>query len=64
MNFWIAKGIGGVRFDVIDDISKTLDPLKIANGINVDLERLHQYVKEWRAESDWAKHDLLTVGEC
>ena len=64
MNFWIAKGIGGVRFDVIDDIGKTLDPLKIANGINVDLERLHQYVKEWRAESDWAKHDLLTVGEC
>ena len=64
MNFWIAKGIGGVRFDVIDDIGKTLDPLKIANGINVDLERLHEYVKEWRAESDWAKHDLLTVGEC
>lgn len=64
MNFWIDKGIGGVRFDVIDDIGKTLDPKKLKQGINVDSKRLHQYVQEWRNESKWDQHDLLTVGEC
>ena len=64
MNFWIDKGIGGVRFDVIDDIGKNLDPKKIKKGEYIDLVKLHKYVKEWRAKSKWAKEDLLTVGEC
>ena len=64
MDFWIDKGIGGIRFDVIDDIGKTLDPEKIKQGINVDSDRLHQYIQEWRSESKWKDLDILTVGEC
>ncbi len=63
MNFWIGKGVYGIRFDVIDDIGKTLDPEKIKKGETVDLNKLHKYVKEWREESKWKDLDLLTVGE-
>lgn len=63
MNFWIDKGIGGVRFDVIDDIGKNLDRDLIKKGINIDIEKLHSFVKEWRNESKWNQEDLLTVGE-
>lgn len=63
MNFWIDKGIGGVRFDVIDDIGKNLDRDLIKKGIYIDIEKLHSFVKEWRKESKWNEEDLLTVGE-
>ncbi|MBR3259599.1 MAG: alpha-glucosidase [Mycoplasmataceae bacterium] len=63
MNFWIDKGIGGVRFDVIDDIGKNLDRDLIKKGIYIDIEKLHSFVKEWRNESKWNQEDLLTVGE-
>ena len=63
MNFWIDKGIGGVRFDVIDDIGKNLDRDLIKKGIYIDIDKLHSFVKEWRNESKWNEKDLLTVGE-
>ena len=57
MNFWIGKGIGGFRMDVIDMIGKIPDQLIDTNG-----PRLHDYIKEMN-QASFGKHDLLTVGE-
>ena len=57
MNFWIDKGIGGFRMDVIDMIGKIPDQLIDTNG-----PRLHDYIKEMN-QASFGKHDLLTVGE-
>ena len=57
MNFWIDKGIGGFRMDVIDMIGKIPDQLTDTNG-----PRLHDYIKEMN-QASFGKHDLLTVGE-
>ncbi len=63
INFWIKKGVAGVRFDVIDDIAKNLDPKLLKANKNIDVDRLHQYIYEWKHQSKWKDHDLLTVGE-
>ena len=57
MNFWIEKGIGGFRMDVIDMIGKIPDQLIDTNG-----PKLHDYIKEMN-QASFGKHDLLTVGE-
>ena len=57
MNFWIGKGIGGFRMDVIDMIGKIPDQLIDTNG-----PKLHDYIKEMN-QASFGKHDLLTVGE-
>ena len=57
MNFWIDKGIGGFRMDVIDMIGKIPDQLIDTNG-----PKLHDYIKEM-SQASFGKHDLLTVGE-
>lgn len=57
MNFWIDKGIGGFRMDVIDLIGKVPDQEITGNG-----PKLHDYLKEMNRAS-FGKHDLLTVGE-
>lgn len=57
INFWIEKGIGGFRMDVIDLIGKVPDEMIKENGPN-----LHKYLKEMN-EKSFGKHDLLTVGE-
>lgn len=57
VNWWLDKGIGGFRLDVIDMISKDLDNGVIANGPN-----LHKYIKELTKET-FSKYDVLTVGE-
>ncbi|MGT2934548.1 glucan 1,6-alpha-glucosidase DexB [Streptococcus castoreus] len=57
MNFWIAKGIGGFRMDVIDLIGKIPDLEITGNG-----PRLHEYLKEMN-QATFGKHDLMTVGE-
>jgi len=41
INFWLAKGIKGFRFDVIDMVSKEWSPLAMSNG-----PRLHDYIRE------------------
>ena len=58
INFWIEKGAGGFRFDVIELIGKKPDEKIGANG-----PRLHEYIREMNEQS-FGKHDLLTVGEC
>lgn len=57
MNFWIAKGIGGFRMDVIDMIGKIPD-----QGISTNGPKLHDYLKEMN-QATFGKHDLMTVGE-
>ena len=57
MNFWIDKGIGGFRMDVIDMIGKIPDQEIISNG-----PMLHPYLKEMN-QATFGDKDLLTVGE-
>lgn len=57
MNFWVERGVGGFRLDVIDLIGKDPD-----HGITVNGPNLHPYLKEMY-EAVFAGKDLLTVGE-
>jgi glucan 1,6-alpha-glucosidase len=57
MNFWINKGIGGFRMDVIDLVGKLPDKKITGNG-----PKLHDYLQEMNAKTFGGK-DLLTVGE-
>ncbi|WP_086331018.1 glycoside hydrolase family 13 protein [Candidatus Enterococcus mansonii] len=57
MNFWIDKGIGGFRMDVIDLVGKIPDQKITGNG-----PKLHDYLQEMNAHTFGGK-DLLTVGE-
>ncbi|KRM79601.1 glucan 1,6-alpha-glucosidase [Lapidilactobacillus dextrinicus DSM 20335] len=57
INFWIQKGVGGFRLDVIDLIGKK--PLKMITGNG---PKLHNYLKEMN-RSVFAEKDLMTVGE-
>ena len=57
MNFWVDKGIGGVRMDVIDLIGKVPDEMITGNG-----PKLHDYLQEMN-KAALEGHDLLTVGE-
>lgn len=57
MNFWIDKGIGGFRMDVIDLIGKEIDQEITGNG-----PKLHEYLQEMNHATFGGKN-LLTVGE-
>jgi len=57
INWWIDKGVGGFRLDVIDQIAKNPD-LKITNNG----PHLHVYIQELSKET-FQKGDLITVGE-
>ncbi len=57
MNFWVDKGIGGFRMDVIDLIGKVPDDMITGNG-----PKLHEYLQEMNKAALEGK-DLLTVGE-
>ena len=57
MNFWIDKGIGGFRMDVIDLIGKVPDDMITGNG-----PKLHEYLQEMN-KAALEGNDLLTVGE-
>jgi glucan 1,6-alpha-glucosidase len=55
--WWMDKGVGGFRLDVIDQIAKEPD-LKITNNG----PRLHEYLRELSANT-FQKGNLITVGE-
>ena len=57
MNFWIDKGVGGFRMDVIDLIGKVPDQEITGNG-----PKLHDYLHEMN-QATFGDKDLLTVGE-
>ncbi|MDN6193520.1 MAG: alpha-glucosidase [Alkalibacterium sp.] len=57
MNFWLDKGIGGFRMDVIDLIGKKPDEKITGNG-----PKLHDYLQETH-ELTLKNKDVMTVGE-
>ena len=57
IDWWIKKGAGGFRLDVIDQIAKEPDKGITANG-----PRLHEFIREMSREVFRGK-DLITVGE-
>ncbi len=57
INWWIDKGVGGFRLDVIDQIAKEPD-----KGITNNGPYLHEYLRELSRET-FQKADLVTVGE-
>lgn len=57
INWWIDKGVGGFRLDVIDQIAKEPDQWITNNG-----PKLHEYIREL-SRNTFQKADLVTVGE-
>ncbi|MFD2728483.1 glycoside hydrolase family 13 protein [Enterococcus camelliae] len=57
MNFWLEKGIGGFRMDVIDLIGKLPDQSITGNG-----PMLHTYLQEMN-QATFGSQDVMTVGE-
>lgn len=57
INFWIDKGVGGFRLDVIDLVGKVPDKMITANG-----PKLHEYIKEMTAHT-FSRDNLISVGE-
>ena len=55
--WWMDKGVGGFRLDVIDQIAKEPD-----QGITNNGPRLHEFIRELSRET-FQKGDLITVGE-
>ena len=57
IRFWMDKGVGGFRLDVIDQIAKDPDLGITSNG-----PMLHAYIRELNANT-FGSTDLVTVGE-
>ena len=54
--WWMDKGVGGFRLDVIDQIAKEPD-----RGITANGPKLHKWIQELSRET-FQKADLITVG--
>ncbi len=57
MNFWLEKGVGGFRMDVIDLVGKIPDQEITGNG-----PKLHDYLQDMHRET-FGRYDVMTVGE-
>ena len=57
IRFWVEKGVGGFRLDVIDQIAKEPD-----NRITINGPRLPEFLRELSREAFW-EEGLVTVGE-
>lgn len=57
MNWWLDRGIGGFRMDVIDLIGKDVDARRYAQGPD-----LHRYLKDMH-RATLAGRDVMTIGE-
>ena len=57
IRYWIGKGIGGFRLDVIDQIAKDPELQVTGNG-----PKLHEYLRELSAEA-FIEEGIVTVGE-
>ena len=71
IDFWLSKGVDGIRMDVISLISKRLDFKNIPkNMIFIDVmekyyangPRVHEYIKEMNKKV-LSKYDIVTIGE-
>ncbi len=62
VEFWLDKGVGGFRIDVIENLGKLPDEMIVANG-----PKLHDYLKELYSNGFNSKgngEDVVTIGEC
>ncbi len=62
IKFWLDKGVGGFRLDVIEMLGKIPDEMIGANG-----PKLHDYIKELYVNGFNAYGDgenIVTIGEC
>ncbi len=57
INWWLDKGIGGFRLDVIDYIAKDIEEKIITDG-----PKLHEYIQEMTCNT-FSHYDVMTVGE-
>ena len=57
IRWWVDKGVGGFRLDVVDHLGKDPD-----RGIRANGPRLHEYIREMSREA-FRKPGLVTVGE-
>ena len=57
IRWWVEKGVGGFRLDVVDFLGKEPDRKIVAAG-----PKLHDYLREMSREA-FRKEDLVTVGE-
>lgn len=57
IKWWLEKGIGGFRLDVIDFVAKDIE-----NKVITDGPLLHEYIREM-TEHTFSHYDVLTVGE-
>lgn len=57
IQWWVDRGVGGFRLDVIDLIGKEVDKMIMSEG-----EMLHPYLKEM-SKAVFQQNDLVTVGE-
>ncbi|MBO5323401.1 MAG: alpha-glucosidase [Oscillospiraceae bacterium] len=57
IRFWVDKGVGGFRLDVIDQIAKVPDEFITANG-----PRLHEFLEEMSRKA-FCEEGIVTVGE-
>lgn len=58
VNFWIAKGVKGFRFDAIDNIGKI-----IGDKITTDVKLTHQYLNKLNQMSFGKYEQIVSVGE-
>ena len=57
IRFWVDKGVGGFRLDVIDQIAKVPEDKITSNG-----PRLHEFLRELSAEA-FKEEGIVSVGE-
>lgn len=57
IQWWVDKGVGGFRLDVIDQIAKEPDQKITGNG-----PRLHEFIREM-SRAVFRQGELITVGE-
>ncbi|MBZ4663717.1 MAG: treC [Caloramator sp.] len=67
VNFWLQKGVKGLRFDVINLISKPAvfedDSIGDGRRFYTDGPNIHKYLKELNQNTFGRYDDIITVGE-
>lgn len=67
VNFWLEKGVKGLRFDVINVIGKDEELKDAEDGVGkshyTDTPIVHEYIRELNEQTFGKYEDILTVGE-
>ncbi len=68
VNFWLEKGVKGLRFDVLNVIGKSefledAAPGTVDKALYTDTPRVHPWIQEMHRETFGRYDDAITVGE-